>query len=273
MNFFRVIAVATSALLVFNTHAIAVNPERGYKAKPNVYGMEFSEIKIKTPDAALINVWIFEPATSSSSNNAMTIILASGDSGNMGYLLTYADGLRKQGFRVVSFDYRGFGESSEFATSRDMLYYDEFMTDMNSVIAHARGLYPKSQIGVMGFSMGTIFALTAASKNLSSFTIVESAVTNVPQLVARWSSKGKTLRYPPSGTALEQTIKKVRTPILLFAGKADTITALNEAKTLLLGHESTRRLVEYAGGHLEGWKMGNDYFAAVKNFVQQYCLR
>lgn len=128
--------IITGFLIVICLPLFAVNPERGYKAKPDKYKIEFRESVIKTPDEARINTWTFEPQTAAKIGT--TIILAGGDAGNMGYLIIYADGLRKQGFRVVSFDYRGFGESSDFTTSREILYYDEFATDLQAVIAIAK---------------------------------------------------------------------------------------------------------------------------------------
>lgn len=255
-------------LIVVVLPLFAVNPERGYKAKPDKYGIEFRESVIKTPDAARINTWTFEPQNAAKIGT--TIILAGGDAGNMSYLIAYADGLRKQGFRVVSFDYRGFGESSEFATSREVLYYDEFATDLQAVIANAKRLYPTDKIGVLGFSMGTIIAFQSAKPSLD-FIAADSPVASVRQTVERWSAKGKTLRYPPSGKSLEQTIKNMTIPIIIFAGKTDTFTPLDEAKSIVIGYETKRRLVEYPGGHLEGWKLGETYFSTLKNFVQRYC--
>lgn len=246
----------------------AVNPERGYKAKPDKYGIEFRESVIKTPDATRINAWTFEPQNAVKIGT--TVILAGGDAGNMSYLITYADGLRKQGFRVITFDYRGFGESSDFTTSREVLYYDEFATDLQAVIASVKRLYPTDKIGVLGFSMGTIIAFQSAKPSLD-FIAADSPVASVLQTVERWSAKGEILRYPLSGKSLEQTIKGITIPIIIFAGKTDTFTPLDEAKSIVKGYETKRRLVEYSGGHLEGWKLGETYFSTLKNFVQQYC--
>lgn len=260
---------ATGLLLIVTLLPLfAVNPERGYKVKPDKYGLEFRETVIKTPDAARLNAWTFEPQNAAKIGT--TLILAGGDAGNMSYLISYADGLRKQGFRVVSFDYRGFGESSDFTTSREVLYYDEFATDLQAVIASLKSLYPTDKIGVLGFSMGTIIAFQSAKSSLD-FIAADSPVASVRQTVEHWSAKGKTLRYPLSGKSLEQTIKSITLPIIIFAGKTDTFTPLDEAKSIVRGYETKRRLVEYSGGHLESWKLGDTYFSTLKNFVQQNC--
>lgn len=266
----RTTTIAVLLLVVILLPLFAVNPERGYKAKPDKYGIEFRESGIKTPDAARINTWTFEPQNAAKIGT--TIILAGGDAGNMSYLITYADGLRKQGFRVVTFDYRGFGESSDFSTSREVLYYDEFTIDLQSVIGSVKRLYPTDKIGVLGFSMGTIIAFQSAKPSLD-FIAADSPVASVRQTVERWSAKGKTLRYPSSGKSLEQTIQGITIPIIVFAGKTDTFTPLDEAKSIVKGYEAKRRLVEYLGGHLEGWKLGETYFSTLKNFVQQYCSK
>lgn len=267
----RATTITGILLLATLLRLFAVNPERGYKAKPDKYGIEFRETVIKTPDAARINTWTFQPLfePSNAAKVGTTVIIAGGDAGNMSYLIPYADGLRKQGFRVVSFDYRGFGESSDFTTSREVLYYDEFATDLQAVIASVKRLYPTDKIGVLGFSMGTIIAFQSAKPSLD-FIAADSPVASVLKIVKRWSAKGETLRYPPSGKSLEQTIKGLTIPIIIFAGKTDTFTPFNEATSIVKGYETKRRLVEYSGGHLEGWKLGETYFSTLKNFVRQY---
>jgi dienelactone hydrolase len=157
-----------------------------------------------------------------------------------------------------------------FKTSREDLYYDEFATDLQAVIASVKRRYPTDKIGVLGFSMGTIIAFQSAKSSLD-FIAADSPVASVRQTVEHWSAKGKTLRYPPSGKSLEQTIKSISIPIIIFAGKVDTFTPLDEAKSIVKGYETKRYLVEYSGGHLEGWKLGETYFSTLKNFVRQYC--
>lgn len=242
----RTMIITGLLVIVVLLPLFAVNPERGYKAKPDKYGLEFRETFIKTTDAARINTWTFEPQNPA--KNRTTIILAGGDVGNMSYLIAYADGLRKQGFRVITFDYRGFGESSDFPTSREVLYYDELATDLQAVIASVERLYPTNKIGVLGFSMGTIIAFQSVKPSLD-FIATDSPVASVRQTVERWSAKGKTLRYPPSGKSLEQTIKGITIPIIIFAGKTDSFTPLDDAKSIVKGYETKRLLIEYPGGH------------------------
>ena len=52
--------------------------------------------------------------------------------------------------------------------------------------------------------------------------------------------------------------------MIIFAGKTDTFTPFDEAKSIVKGYETKRRLVEYSGGHLEGWKLGETYFSTLK---------
>jgi len=258
--------VIVALLLVTSTAtALSTNPERNYRIKPEKLGIAYREISIQTPDKAQLTAWIFEPQ---GKPLEITIILAGGDSGNMGYLLPYIDGLRKQGFRVVSFDYRGFGTSSEFPTSREVLYYDEFTTDVVTVINKVKALFPAQSLGIMGFSMGTIMAFQAANKGLVSFVIADSPVVNVAKVTSRLATKGKITRYPSSGRNFDNMVRQMNFPLLTIVGKKDFVTTLEDVKTFLK-KDSRLLTIEHEGGHLEGVKSSTSYFDDIQNFVRQ----
>lgn len=107
-----------------STLAEAINPEREYKWTPEIYDLKYSEYQIETPDKYSINIW--EYARLDSIKSDRTIILVGTDAGNMSYLLAQANAFVSKGFRVIAFDYRGFGKSSDFSMNKDFLFYREF---------------------------------------------------------------------------------------------------------------------------------------------------
>ena len=111
-------------LLLAASNAFSLKPEKDYPATPAQYNLSYQEVRIRTKDGVRLNAWVYQ--TDSTQRNPVTIILAGGDAGNMSYLISYAAGLLSAGYRVVSFDYRGFGQSDDFQISEDHLYYNEF---------------------------------------------------------------------------------------------------------------------------------------------------
>lgn len=94
----------------------------------------------------------------------------------MSYYLAHIELLIKSGYRVVSFDYRGFGKSNAFKIDEKMLYYTEFVEDLRAVIQYVKKSYPSRQLGLLGLSMGTIIGTLALEKENIDFFIGEGFV-------------------------------------------------------------------------------------------------
>ena len=149
-------------LIAVTFNSFALKPEPKYLQKPNELNISYSEHIIRTPDHFNLKAWVCSPKKEI--DNKTTIILASGDAGNMSYWLTQVGELVKNGFTVVTFDYRGFGESQYFKINNDYLYYNEFVTDLVTVIRWTKKKTTENQIGILALSMGTIMSTLALQK-------------------------------------------------------------------------------------------------------------
>ena len=69
------------------------------------------------------------------------------------------------GFDVWLYDYRGFGKSSDFSIEQDMLYYEEFVEDLKTVVKAAKAYEPHNKICLLGYSMGTIVSMKYLIEN------------------------------------------------------------------------------------------------------------
>src|SRR5262245_47821152 len=98
------------SLLFISVAALAINPEREYKFIPDSVGLQYSEYQVKTIDNYSINVWEYESPGSIKADRVL--ILVGPDGGNMGYMIWQAKAFVQKGFKVISFDYRGFGASA-----------------------------------------------------------------------------------------------------------------------------------------------------------------
>lgn len=243
-----------SILLGVTTAAYAINPERDYKWTPDMRGLNYSEYQVKTTDNFTINVWEYGLPDSIKTNR--TIILVGTDAGNMGYLIWQAKAFVSKGLRVIAFDYRGFGRSSDFEINRDFLFYTEFGLDLDTVIKTTRDKYPADKIGLYSMSMGTHVSLWRSEK--VDFSIAEGFYHDPQKVVDRIKvNKGKTILLPPGARPI--TTLKQKTPTLIFCASNDKTTTTADAKEFGSRNEVT--IIEFNGDHLNGMNTfrKNDY--------------
>ena len=118
-------------LSILSIHAIAINPVREYSVRPEQLGLNYQTKKIKVSSTIELNSWIFIQKTNKSK---LFIIVSNSDAGNMSNSLGQASEFFKAGYNVILYDYRGFGESSDFDINRNMMYYNEFTEDLRTVL-------------------------------------------------------------------------------------------------------------------------------------------
>lgn len=255
-------------LLTIATVAHAINPERKYKWTPDMRGLKYSEYQVTTTDNYSINVWEYSRADSLQSDR--TIIMVSTDAGNMSYLIWQAKAFVSKGFRVIAFDYRGFGKSSDFAINKDFLFYTEFGLDLDSVIRTTRQKYPNDKIGLYAVSMGTHVSLYGKEK--IDFVIAEGFYNNAQKVVDRIkANKGKTILLPPGTKPITKLKHKI--PIMIFCASSDKTTMIKDAREFARKNNVT--IIEFNGDHLSGmnvlmkYEYGDDYTDKIIEFLNK----
>ena len=255
-------------LLGLTTIAQAINPEREYKWTPDMRGLNYSEYQLKTTDNYTINVWEYKLPDSVKSDR--TIILVGTDAGNMCYLIWEAKAFVSKGLRVIAFDYRGFGKSSDFTINKDYLFYSEFGLDLDSVIRATREKYPTDKIGLYSMSMGTHISLLRKEK--IDFFIAEGFYHNPQKVVDRIKiNKGKTVLLPTSAKTIYKL--KQKTPTMIFCADSDKTTMTEDAREF--SKKSNATVIEFKGEHLSGMNVfrkndyGDDYTDKIIEFLNK----
>ena len=248
--------------------ADAINPEREYKWTPDMRGLDYSEYQLKTTDNYTINVWEYKLPDSVESNR--TIILVGPDAGNMSYLIWQAKAFVSRGLKVISFDYRGFGKSSDFDINKDLLFYPEFAFDLDSVIKAAREKYPIDKIGLYSMSMGTHISLLGREE--IDFFIAEGFFHNPQKVVDRIKvNKGKTILLPSNAKAIQKLKHKI--PIMIFCANNDKTTMTEDAREFRKRNDLT--IIEFEGEHLSGMNVfrkneyGDEYADKIIAFLDK----
>ena len=238
--------------LFVSIYSYAIIPDRKYVRLPQEVGMIYKELDVTTKDGYKIETWFYPaqdvPAEDAGQSEMLpyktmddsrrpTLIICNGDAGNMSYQqISLAYLYAANGINVVTFDWRGFGESSEFEMNPDYLCYTEMLTDFDAVIkaVSKEKVVDRKKIYVMGWSTGAYLAMITAYDNMLVKGCILSGTPSsfedaIPHLV-KVHPKGKTeknLLVPddfPSDQMPALVAPKFRKDILLVVGSEDDRT-------------------------------------------------
>lgn len=174
----------------------AIAPEKTYQYSPCQYGLKFQKLSIETEDGATLSVWHI-PAKRHA-KIAKPIIVANSDAGNMGYWSNLAYYLNYLDYDVWMFDWRGFGESSDFETKRERLFYPEYVKDLKMVVEKVYQTR-KKPMALIGYSMGTLvieeYLKQYPHSNISSI-ILDGYVGNPYSFISNMEKQGKKIELP-----------------------------------------------------------------------------
>lgn len=245
--------------LLATTMTRAVEPIKEYVDHPlnSISNISFEAVEITTEDNFILKSWICMPAKEVDKHRVF--VLAYGDSGNMSYYVRQVLEMVKQGYTIVMFDYRGYGESQAFEMETTMLYYDEFVTDLKAVVDYSKTRF-KQPVGVWALSMGSIPATLLYSQDKFDYMVVEGFVSSPTLIIEKVKSHlQQDYKLPPSATDYEKALSRLSVPMLLFAGDRDGLTTPDESKRAKYLN-AKNELVFFKGTHLQGFQaLSNEY--------------
>ena len=263
--------IISICLLIFCSKGFALNPSRTYPVMPETIGLTKQVFKIKITDKIQLHSWVFVQKD----RNKPFVIISNSDGGNMGYCLAQAHAFFSGGYNVVLYDYRGFGESSDFQLNKNMMYYDEFADDLRATVAFVKQQYKTDSIVLYGISMGTIISDIVMQEDLSIKGGIFDSFSINPKLVAQrvFTKKNKTVLLPDGAeNYIAGNKKKLRVPVLLFSGLKDQMTRSTDyTDFLLLNKES--KMVTWDCDHIECvYAMSKDsqsdlYIKEIKSYI------
>jgi len=180
----------------------------------------------------------------------------------MAYWLSLAYYLNYLNYDVWLFDYRGFGKSSDFEVKREMLFYYEYVIDLESVLKYVES-GSKKPMYLIGYSMGTIIIndyLNTHSDQRIRAVVYDGFVGNPYSFVERQKGYGKQVEIPQNyyypGTYSD-------IPILCINGLQDNVCTKDE---LPIDAES----VDFDCGHLMALSSFTDeYISELEFFFEE----
>ncbi|MEP2023686.1 MAG: alpha/beta hydrolase [Reichenbachiella sp.] len=120
----RLIILLTLLLFVLTS----LSPKQIYNHTPHDFHMTYEKLTIPSTGSAQLNAWYFP-----SDLGDQLMIISHDGVGNMGDYLERVKILVHYGFSVLIYDYRGYGQSSDFDIDKYQYVYKEFYDDFDAV--------------------------------------------------------------------------------------------------------------------------------------------
>jgi len=286
-------------LFVVLNSIFSLKPVREYPFRPENFGMIYKELKAITSDDYQINIWFFpaqeveepfwkyfqEPIKREyetlSDKPKPTIIICPGDAGNMAHLVQFAYYLAPKGYNVVTFDWRGFGESDDFPIKENYFCHTEFFKDYDAVLDTIKQFdeVDSDKIGIYGFSTSAYLTMATIYRrqDINCF-IARGLLTDLKTLQAYYLEEHNEFVEIPSDYPSELYPKNIANkfdiPTLLIVGEFDKITPVWMSENIysqLIG-EKELWIVEHTG-HAPEWdeEIGLDnYIERMAEFFDKY---
>lgn len=233
-------ALALCLTLMTSAAAWALNPSREYKQLPTKYNMVYEETTVTTPDGASLKTWYFPSTTN---KTTQLVLMCHNGEGNMADYLRKVDQFCSNGYNVVTFDYRGYGKSSDFAIDNNMYLYPHFQDDVKAMIGYA-AKKSNGNITIYGSGMGAGLALgigwnTAEIKKI----IADTPFLSMEDLEKRFSSWDTPMEVPLAAyekkfepiyslDTAPAVLKNGYKQVLLIIGSNDILFKVDDMKTL-----------------------------------------
>jgi uncharacterized protein len=268
--------ISIACIFLLTCSLWALNPSRQYKYTPADFGMDYKEVKIQTADNMKLHGWFFN-ATETGSKKV--IILSDDGDGNMADMLKIASNFLTLGYNVLTYDYRGYGESDPFTINQKFFIYNQFESDLQAAVDFVRKYYATLKtVHLYGQGIGASLSICVGVDRLEiSKVIADSPYSTLAAITKRYEEfSGMAPEIPmvydkkkmEPKHALESG-KKGLNGILFIAGEYDDIYTVDDCKELMKIRRNISQLHVVKGAEsINTFSTDEEgYFAAIKKFL------
>ena len=249
------------SILILNAITLAaIKPNRVYSYTPDKLDLTYEEFKVKTDDGYALNVWHLP-----SEGEGTPVIISQSDAGNMGDWLYLGLYLQAYGLDVWMYDYRGFGQSDDFAIVQNQLFHMEFVKDLDAV---SKYVYQKTGMSpaLLGISMGTIIVneyLRVADSPVSK-VVFDGYVSDPKAWNSRLTANGKTVTLPDGYK--NRKYRQKNHDVLFIVSENDTYSTLSDIPKAAMGKQVVKTLdCEHISGF---FRYPEEYTTAIVDFLK-----
>lgn len=238
-------------------------PETRIELTPRELGLAFEDVYFAASDGVRLNGW-FVPFPGARA----TLLWFHGNAGNISHRLENIQLLHdKVNLHIFIFDYRGFGRS-EGRPSESGTYLDAV-----AALRHLRSrddMDPRALV-LFGRSVGAAVAAEIATREDCAAVILESPFASI-RAMAR-------VAFPllPIGRLLRtrydvvDKVRRIRVPLLVIHGDRDEVIPYAQGRQVFEAAPGPKEFYAIPGAHHNDTYLvgGDDYFAALKSFIER----
>jgi pimeloyl-ACP methyl ester carboxylesterase len=206
-----IVYIAGCAYMFFFQEDFIFHPKKLPSTSKLSFSIPFEEVKLP------VNGAILSGALFKTDKSKGLVFFLHGNSGNLIDQDQAANFYTQMGYDFFTFDYRGFGKSTNEISSEE-----QFFDDIQAAYDFVKKSYKESDINVVGYSVGTASAAMITSRNNPSkllliapyYSLVDMTVRNykiVPTFLLEY--KFETNKY----------LEQINKPVLLVHGDQDEV--------------------------------------------------
>jgi pimeloyl-ACP methyl ester carboxylesterase len=290
----------------------ALRPEAGYQVIPAHYGIVCDLVTFESSDGLNLSGWFFpaqdtagvslelvgrlisvppelrpagRPYSTIDDSPRPTIVICDGDAGNMSYLIFYACQFVFDGFNVLTFDWRGFGESDPWPVDADLLVCPEYLLDYDAAIDYAlsRRETDPERLALIGFSTGAYlsFAMAAERSEVGALAVraIPTCFDDLLPILGRLDPE-RGFRapegYPPELLPVNAA-SGIAIPVLLIVGENDERTPPWMSRQIYDSLSGPRQLwvvpgAGHGGGSAPELVAYPEFFERIRAFFDTYLV-
>ena len=231
---------------------------------PADFGLPFEDVTFRNADGLILRGW-YLPPPAEGEDRAPAIAYGHGNASDRREWLETALAVHDAGFGQILFDFTGRGESDGEVITLGAHEAADLRSALDALAA--RPEIDPLRLAVGGRSMGAVAAVYLAAEDARVKALVlDSPYANLQAVVDRviagyhlppflirpilFNVAGWRAHYDPGAVRPVETIRKVKAPVLLFCGDADTLVPFADAQAYKAAAGGPLTLVPLPGaGH------------------------
>ena len=262
---YATVIAAAFALLWVMQRRLMYFPE-GRVPAPRAVGLAgVQEVRFPTADGLELAGW-FVPAEGRA--RGATVLVFNGNAGNRAYRAPLATALRRQGFNVLLFDYRGYGNNpgapTEAGLAADAHAARQYLVTRRDVDA--------TKLVYFGESLGAAVAVGLAAEHPPAALVLRSPFTSMADIGAHHYPFLPVRRLLRDRFAMQDVTGRIRSPLLVLAGDRDDIVPLDHSRRLYEAAPSPKELVVIPGASHNDYELlaGDAMIRAIIGFLNRH---